>query len=153
MTGLRPKPVTVADMDGVEHAFILHRFPAVAGREIVAKYPLTAMPKLGDYAINEETMLKLMAHVAAVPKQGDPIFLTTRALVDNHTYDWETLAKLEWGMLEYNTSFFTNGKASTFFAGFMPTLKGWITSTLMDLLQQLSAQTKQRTKNSKPSTT
>lgn len=152
MTGLKPKEVTVTTQDGEDKVYVLHRFPAVAGREIVAKYPLTAMPKLGDYAINEETMLKLMAYVGIKTPAGVQM-LTTRALVDNHVPDWETLAKIEWGMLEYNTSFFTNGKASTLFAGFMPMLKALITSTLTDSLRALSPQTKQRTKNSKRSTT
>jgi hypothetical protein len=94
--------------------FYLSKFPAVAGREIVAKYPVSNMPKLGDYAVSEETMLKLMAYVG-VDAGGQTLMLTTRALVDNHCGGWEDLAKLEWAMMEYNCSFFGNGRASSFF--------------------------------------
>jgi hypothetical protein len=73
------------------------------------------MPKLGDYEVNEATMLKLMAYVG-VPVEGKdaPLMLNTRALVDNHIPDWETLARVEIAMMEYNVSFFANGKASGF---------------------------------------
>lgn len=138
------------EIDG--KVFILHKFPAVAGREIVAKYPLSGMPKLGDYKVNEETMLKLMAFVAVPIEGAAPQFLTTRQLVDNHLPSWETLAKVEWAMMEYNCSFFGNGRASTFFDGIAQKLPSMITSILTDLSQQLSAKSKQRSTNSEPST-
>jgi hypothetical protein len=122
--------------------FILSKFPAVAGREIVAKYPLSGMPKLGDYEVNEATMLKLMAFVG-VPREGAPLMLTTRALVDNHCGDWETLAKVEVAMMEYNVSFFGNGRASSFLQGIAQKLPALATKILTDSLQQLSAKTKQ----------
>ena len=66
---IEPKEITVETQKGEKRVYILSKFPAVQGREIIAKYPLSAMPKLGDYAVNEETMLKLMAFVA-VPREG-----------------------------------------------------------------------------------
>src|SRR5262249_48181405 len=81
------------------------------GREIVAKYPISALPKLGDYAVSEETMLKLMSFVA-VDNNGQPLRLSTKALVNNHVPDFETLAKIEMAMFEYNCSFFRNGTLS-----------------------------------------
>ncbi len=123
--------------------YILSKFPAVAGREIVAKYPLSGMPKLGDYKVNEETMLKLMAYVGLKQESGNVLMLSTRALVDNHVTSWETLAKLEWSMMEYNCSFFGNGRASTFFEGIAQKLPQLITSILTDSLQQSSAKGKQ----------
>lgn len=110
---LQPKEMEIADGDGVKRTFILSKFPAVQGREIIAKYPTSAIPKLGDYAVSEETMLKLMAFVGI--KNGDQVLrLQTRALIDNHVPDWETLAKIEMGMMEYNCSFFRNGTLSVF---------------------------------------
>ena len=97
---LQPKEYSVKTQAGDEKVYILSKFPVVAGREIVAKYPLSGMPKLGDYQVNEETMLKLMAYVAVPGANGEPLKLTTRALVDNHVPDWETLAKLEIAMME-----------------------------------------------------
>lgn len=137
---IQPKELTIETTAG-DKTFLLSKFPAVAGREIVAKYPLSGLPKLGDYAVNEETMLKLMAYVG-VPREGTqpPLMLTTRALVDNHVPDWEALAKLEIAMLEYNCSFFGNGKTSLFFANIAQDLRGWIISMLTGLSVALSKQ-------------
>ena len=48
--------------------FMLSKFPAVAGSEIIAKYPLSGLPKLGDYKVNEETMLKINVIVAVTTR-------------------------------------------------------------------------------------
>lgn len=123
--------------------FVLTKFPAIAGREIVAKYPLSAVPKLGDYAVNEETMLKLMAHVGVRRDDGGVLLLTTRALVDNHVSNWETLVRIEAAMLQYNCSFFGSGQASTFFEAIARKAQAWITQTLTDSLGQSSQKEKQ----------
>lgn len=142
MALLQPKEVQIKTAAGDERTYILSKFPAVAGREIVAKYPLSGMPKLGDYAVNEETMLKLMGFVG-VPNGEGVLQLSTRALVDNHVPDWETLARLEIAMMEYNVSFFSNGRASGFFERIAENLPKLITKILTDSLQQLSAKSKQ----------
>jgi hypothetical protein len=156
MTGgplLEPKDETITGPDGVERTFVFSKFPAVLGREIVAKYPVSTMPKIGDYEVSEATMLKLMSCVAARPDPDKPpIRLSTRALVDNHTHDWETLARIEIGMMEYNCSFFGNGKSLDFFAKFAETVKVWISSTLTDLLAASSVAAKPPSTNSEPST-
>jgi len=132
---LEPKDITIKTQAGADKVYILSKFPAVAGREIVAKYPLSGMPKIGDYGVNEETMLKLMAYVAVKTEAGEQA-LTTRALVDNHVPDWETLARLEVAMMEYNCSFFGNGRASTFFEGIAQKLPALIQKILTDSLRQ-----------------
>jgi hypothetical protein len=126
--------------------YILSKFPAVAGREIIAKYPVANMPKLGEYGVSEETMLKLMSFVW-VKTDGEPIKLATKALVDNHVPSWEVLAKLEWSMMEYNCSFFQNGKVSTFLEGITAKLPQLITKMLTDSLGQLSAKEKPASKS------
>lgn len=138
MALIEPKEVPIPDQKGVEKTFILSKFPAVQGREIIAKYPLSAMPKLGDYAVNEETMLKLMAFVAIPRDSGEPLCLTTRALVDNHCRDWEQLARVEFAMMEYNVSFFGNGKGSTFLEAIAKKAQAYLSQTLTDLSGQLS---------------
>jgi hypothetical protein len=90
--------------------FILSKFPAVAGREIAAIYTDGVLHKSNDYALSESTMLKLMCYVGIPMDNGQPLKLTTRALVDNHTGDWETLVKIEKEMMEYNCSFFKEGR-------------------------------------------
>jgi hypothetical protein len=130
---LKPKEVTVTSLDGDEKVFRIHRLPAVQGREIVANITVSALPKLGDYAVNEATMLKMMAFVEAKSKDKW-VRLENQTLVDNHVSDWEMLFQLEKAMLSYNTSFFGNGKIYAFFGTISQSLKALLTSTLTDLL-------------------
>lgn len=128
--------------------FIISKFPAIAGREIVAKYPTSGMPKIGDYATNEETMLKLMCYVGVKqPNNAPPLMLTTRALIDNHLGDWETLAKVEMAMMEYNCSFFRDGRISTFLNDIMQNLPAWAIKISTALSQQSSPTAKRRSKS------
>lgn len=143
---LEPKSVTITTNKG-EKNYILSKFPAIAGREIVAKYPLSGLPKVGEYSLNEETMLKLMSYVA-VPIEGkEPLQLVTRELVDNHVPDWEALAKLEIGMMEYNVSFFGRGVISSFLEDITRNMPAWITKIATVLSAQSSQKEKQPLKN------
>lgn len=136
---IQPKEI---EIDG--KSYIISKFPAVSGREIIAKYPLSGAPKIGDYKVNEETMLKLMCYVGIPRADGlQPLMLTTRSLVDNHVESWEALAKIEMAMMEYNCSFFQNGRISSFFESFAQKLPTWITKILTDSLDQLSQTGKQ----------
>lgn len=146
MNLIQPKEFRVVDQDGVERTYILSKFPAVEGREIIAKYPLSSLPKLGEYQINEEVMLKLMGHVA-VDNAGTMLRLSTRALVNNHVPDFETLAKIEMAMLEYNVSFLRDGRISEYLQGFARKLQESTFQTLTDLLARLSPQEKPPTTN------
>lgn len=148
---LEEKEITIKTQAGTDKKYIISKFPAIAGREIIAKYPLSGLPKLGDYQINEETMLKLMSFVQAKTKDGGQIALTTTALIDNHVPDWETLARIEIEMMGYNCSFFQQGKISNFLDTIKMNAEQSILSILTDLLERLSQQTKQHSKNSKQS--
>lgn len=139
---IEPKEIVITTQKGENKPFIISKFPAVQGREIIAKYPLSAMPKLGDYAVNEETMLKLMAFVAVPRDTGEPLQLTTRGLIDNHVPDWETLARIEVAMMEYNVSFFGNGKGSTFLEAITKKAQAFLSQTLTDLSGLSSQKTK-----------
>lgn len=118
MALLEPKEVEVTTLNGQTKLYIISKFPAIAGRAIVAGYPLTAIPKVSDYGQNEEMMLRLMCYVGiprgTIDEPLEPLMMTNRHLVDNHVPDYETLIKLEIEMMKYNTSFFGNGSASTF---------------------------------------
>lgn len=150
MTMLEPKEITLKDQSGNERTYMISKFPAIAGREIVTKYPVSNVPKLGEYQVSEEIMVKAMSFVAAVGADGHETRLTTRALIDNHVPDWETLARLEWAVLEYNVSFFGNGLNSAFFESISQKAVAWISSTLMPLLEQSSRTEKPASKSSKP---
>lgn len=150
MTLLEPKEITLKDQSGNERTYMISKFPAIAGREIVTKYPVSNIPKLGEYQVSEEIMVKAMSFIAAVGADGHETRLTTRALIDNHVPDWETLARLEWAILEYNVSFFGNGLNSAFFESISQKAVEWISSTLMPLLEQSSRTAKPASKSSKP---
>jgi len=138
---LEPKQIEVNG-----RKFIIHKFPAIEGREIICNYPLTSLPKVGEYKANQEIMLKLMKYVS-VPINDITIALANEALINQHTRDWETLMKLEAAVIEYNCSFFQNGLASTFLSGLAQKVPAWITKTLMDSLEQLSQKEKPLTTN------
>lgn len=148
---LEPKEITIKTQAGTDKVYTISKFPAVAGREIIAKYPISGMPKLGDYQVNEETMLKLMCYVS-VKTGGGNIALTTKALIDNHIPEWETLARIEIEMMGYNCSFFQQGKISNFLDTIKANANQSILSILTDLSERLLPQTKQPSKNSKTST-
>lgn len=139
---LEPMRKEITTQAGVTKAFYLSKFPAIAGREIIAKYPFSNAPKLGDYVVSEETMLKLMAFVAVETDSGQ-LALSTRALIDNHVPDWETLMKLEFFMLDYNCSFFRAGLNFDFLKSFGPKLQAWLSPILTDLSAQLLKADKQ----------
>lgn len=115
---IKPKSVTLQDIDGDDRKYILSRFPAVEGREIVTQYPmanlLSTFPQGGGYRLSEQLMFKLMCYVA-VDINGQSQRLETRELIFNHVGDWELLGRLEWEMMFYNCSFFQKGTLLTFF--------------------------------------
>ena len=86
-----------------EKTYVISKFPAIAGREILTQYPITGAPVIGNYKANEELMLKVMSFVG-VKLDGIPIpmKLETKILIDNHVKSWETLMKLEKDMIIYN---------------------------------------------------
>lgn len=134
------------EIDGKK--FVISKFPALAGREIIAKYLPSIMPKVGDYAVNEETLLKMMKYVGiVVDEKKAPLILSTQALIDNHVKDWEMLGKLEIALMEYNCSFFLSGRVSTFLEDIAQKVPAWIIKTLTLLSQQSSKVEKRRSKN------
>ena len=133
---IKPKEITVIDSDRQQHTFIISRLPATIGREILAKYPLSNAPKIGDYEVSKEAMLKVMAYVA-VEKEGQEIYLKTSTLIDNHVPDGEALIRLELEMLKYNTSFFGNGGSQNFLQYLLGKLSGSLPSIIKTLMASL----------------
>lgn len=149
---IKPKEVAIKDVDGVEKLFIISRLPATIGREILAKYPLSNAPKIGDYEVSKEAMLKMMAYVC-VAIEGDEIALKTQTLIDNHVPDGESLIRLELEMLKYNTSFFGGDGNSGFLHYLLSKVSGSLPSiikTLMDSLPSSSVKTSPPSQSSKP---
>lgn len=141
---IQPKDLPLTRQDGTQGAFVLTKFDAISGREIVANYPVSNLPKLGDYRASEAVMLKAVGFVGIrLEGRDEPQMLTTRELVNNHVRDWETLAKLEWAVLEYNCSFFGNGLTSVSFTEWLEKARPWISQMLTALSEQSSAPAKQ----------
>ena len=137
---IKPLEVEVKDIDGNLHKFTISRLPAVAGREILAKYLGGTMPKVGDYKDNHESMLKMMKYVA-VEIDGQLQTLQTQALIDNHIPDTECLLRLEIEMIRHNTSFFGNAGSSNLLDFLLQKIKASIPSNfktqIVSLLQSL----------------
>lgn len=140
---LETKEISVKQQDETEKTYIISKFPAIAGREIVTQYPLTGLPKIGEYASNEELMYKLMKFVGVPRDTGAPLMLTTKDLINNHVDSWETLLRIEAAMMEYNCSFFQNGRISSLFEDFVQKAQQWITKTLIPLSPSSSKKVKQ----------
>lgn len=150
---IKPKSITVKDIDGDEHEYFISRFPATKGREILARYPISNIPKLGQYVQSKETMLELMQYVDVVLSNGERLRATTQAVIDNHVPDGETLIKIEFEMLRYNTSFFGVVGSSGLVDGLVKKYLPLIMQTLTETLAQSSPPDKQASSNSEQSTT
>lgn len=134
-----PITIEVANKDGEAKSFTISKLPATVAREVVAKYPTSMIPKVGDYATSEATMLLMMRYVS-VTIDDKEIKLATKALVDNHVQDVIQLMRLEYEMLEYNTGFFGKGGKSGFLDYLLKKLAQSIMPTLTPLLEQFLAQ-------------
>lgn len=139
MEFLHPKTIELAGKQ-----YVISKFPAITGREIVAKYPMSALPKIGDYAVNQEMCYKILSYVAVITENGTQLPLTTRTLIENHCtfyrdpdgveYEgWEVTARLEKEMMEYNCSFFRDGRISAILGDTGLKVSQWITKTLTGL--------------------
>ena len=65
------------------------------------------MPKIGEYKVSEETMLKLMNYVERV--YNDRVQpLSNKTLIDNHIPSWEVLIKIEAYVIRKTDKMFNN---------------------------------------------
>lgn len=111
---IKEEPFSLTDEDGKVHNYILSNFDAVEGRRIVSQYPMTGLPKVGNYDENEKLMVRLMNYVAVVTVDGRKLRLSTMELINNHVPHLEMLVKLEMKMMEKNCSFFRDGRSLDF---------------------------------------
>lgn len=125
------------EIDG--RVYVLSKFPATVGREILMQYPTSAIPKIGDYATNHTMMLKIMKHVGVRVEGRDvPLMLETEALVNNHIEKAENLVKLEFAMVSYNFDFFGDGRALGFLESLTQHAQTQISQMLTKFAQQSS---------------
>ncbi len=146
MNLLEPKELEITTQSGAVKTFVLSKIPYMAGgREICTQFIPTALPKAGDYKLNEELSLKMFSFIA-VRVDGRDIRLQTRELINNHVPDFQTGLRLEKEMLEYNFGFFDAEKIQKFQQAAGAKLIQFLTPILTQL-QQLSSK-----KDAPPST-
>ncbi|URG13031.1 hypothetical protein B2_38 [Stenotrophomonas phage B2] len=133
---IKPQTKAIENMHGETKDFVISRMPATVCREVIAKYPTSALPKIGDYETSEKTMLLIMKYVAVVLPDGSELRLTTKELVNNHVDDVSQLLRLEYAMLEENTGFFGKGGKS----GFLDLLLNKVVQSVMPMLTPLLGQ-------------
>ncbi len=132
-TLLHPKDIKIKTLDGDERTYFVSRLPAIAAREVITQYPISATPKVGDYARNVELMLRLMSYCGVVTADGSYLRFRTQALIDNHVPDGETLMRLEFEAFNHNTSFFRDGKMLNTLDSMFQRVIGSIAETLTRL--------------------
>lgn len=111
---LEPKEVEITDqVANKTNVYIISKIPAFYARTILLQYvPIQMLNIVKDEKKVEEMILKLLNYVA-VKKDNRVIRLSTIALINNHCPSLETVLQLEALMIDYNTSFFQNGKGLT----------------------------------------
>lgn len=127
--------------------YIISKMPATVAREVLFKYPTSNLPKIGDYAVSQEIMLKLMSYVAVVLDDGTELELKTQTLIDNHVPSAAALILLEKEMFVYNYDFFKDGTASAFLTALEKRAVAKGSEILTTLLGQLSQVAKQPSTN------
>lgn len=131
---IKPKEITIKDMDGAEHTYVLSRLPYPDGRRVAAEYPVSNMPKVGNYKQSEEVMRVLFKYIHVAMDGGHTQALSTLALIENHVPDAPTGLKLEAAMLAYNFDFFGQGGLSGFLKQFLEKHLPSIMQTVIPLL-------------------
>ncbi len=127
--------------------FIIGKFPATVGREIITQYPVSGLPKIGSYKTNEELMIKILGYCDRVDASGKRVNLNTKGLIDGNIPDWETLMKLEWEIMKYNCSFLASGEALNLWQILSNLADKKLTEILTRSLAQLSQAGKQPSGN------
>lgn len=113
---LEPKEVEIEDkVANVKKVFIISKIPAFQARTIMLNYLPTQLLNFNkDEKKVEEMIMKLLFFVGVKLDDGRVVRLETRDLINNHCPSFETIIQLEAQMIDYNTSFFKDGKSLTF---------------------------------------
>lgn len=138
MSLLQPKSVTVRTATGDEREYLIGKFPALPGIELVTRLGSAAAAVGRDPQPAIDLISRLLAYVAITGPNGEPLPLKTEALVNNHIPDWETGLQLVKEVAVYNTSFFQNERTLASLAGFARTFRLKNIETLMGSLERLS---------------
>lgn len=116
---IKPKNITLNDMDGEPCEYIITRFEAINGFKILSKtLPfLLDIVKNNDYSSSEEKtkdieilLCQILSYCYRVTKDGE-FKLDSKHIIDNHVPDMDTLLLLLKELNDYNSNFFKLGEA------------------------------------------
>lgn len=120
---IKPKLIEITNIDGKILKFNISRLPSIVGREILAGYPSSLIPKVGDYKVNEALMIKLMSYVEGYNGNDEPIALNSYHVINSYVTDTTTLMLIELEMFKYNFPFLKFEKSRGFLSSFLSKLK------------------------------
>lgn len=136
---LKPKEVEIEDKVANEkNMYVISKIPAFEAVSIFdQELPALAMNMLNINNLSRERIKELTLNImqyVAIKKEGRLIPLSTAALIDNHCPSFETVNQLLAQMINYNTSFFKDGKS----LNFLKRLEALATEKITEILAQLS---------------
>lgn len=140
---LEPKQV---EING--YKFIISKMPCTVAQEVIFKLPTGLIPLISNFSQAEDMAYKMLSFCERVYTDGRPnVPLISKALIDNHIPDFDTLIKLENECLTYNYDFFANGKLLGFLNKGLSLAESKASGILTDLLDKLLQAEKQPTSN------
>lgn len=145
---LQPKTV---DING--YKFIISKMPCTVAQEVIFKLPTGFVPLISQYSQAEEMAFKMLSYCERVYTDGRAnVPLVSKAIIDNHVPDFQTLMKLEQECLQYNYDFFAQGKVLSFLNKGLSLAESKASGILTDLLDRLLSAGVQLSTNSEQST-
>lgn len=135
---LEPKEI---EING--YKFIISKMPCTVAQEVIFNLPTGLIPIISEFKKSEEQAFKMLAYCERVYTDKNNVPLKSKAIIDNHVPDFDTLIKLEYECLNYNFDFFGNGRALDFLNKGISLAKSNVSEILTDLLDKLSARAKQ----------
>lgn len=140
---LKPKEVEIEDKVANEkNMYVISKIPAFEAVSIFdQELPALVVNMLNINKISKERIKELTLDImkyVAIKKDDRLIPLTTAALIDNHCPSFETINELLKQMINYNTSFFKDGKSLTFLQRLEALATEKITGILTHISEKLS---------------
>ncbi len=131
---LEPKEI---EING--YKFIISKMPCTVAQEVIFNLPTGLIPILSEFKKTEEQAFKMLAYCERVYTDGrGNVPLISKAIIDNHVPNFDTLIKLEYECLNYNFDFFGNGSLLGFLNKGVSLAKSNVSEILTDLLDKLS---------------
>lgn len=127
-------------VDEKEYIYQIGKVPWMGGgREILAEYIPSGLPKVGDYKKNEGLARILYANAIAIDSEGNHHPLTTDSMINNHIPDVKVAMELEAAVFDKSTDFLILGKVLEYRTAWSQTLDSILADLPIQLQKLLSA--------------